>query len=70
MTPDSSRFWLTSKYEIGTSQQSLDKQYVRDWLTAMELKGKENVELPADIVSMSADRYKEAYEMLVGKSWE
>lgn len=36
----------------------------------MELKGKENVELPADIVSMSADRYKEAYEMLVGKSWE
>lgn len=68
LTPDSSRFWLISKYEIGRSQESLDKQFIRDWLTASGLKGKEGVELPADIVDKSVDRYKEAYEMLVGKN--
>ncbi|GAI23134.1 unnamed protein product, partial [marine sediment metagenome] len=32
LTPDSSRFWDTSLYEIGRSQPSYDKQPVRDWL--------------------------------------
>src|SRR5438309_3553235 len=32
LTPDSSRFWPADKYSPGMSQQSYDKQYVRDYL--------------------------------------
>src|ERR687891_1070693 len=31
LTPDSSRFWPADSYEVGRSQPSFDKQYVRDW---------------------------------------
>ena len=34
LTPDSSRYWPADKYEVGRSQPSYDKQYVRDWLEA------------------------------------
>lgn len=70
LTPDSSRFWLISKYEVGRSQESLDKQYLRDWLVNEGLKGKDGVEIPNNIVDRTAGRYKEAFEMLVGKKWE
>ena len=30
LTPDSSRFWPKDEYEVGRSQRSFDKQYVRD----------------------------------------
>ncbi len=33
LTPDSSRFWEMERYRPGASQDSLDKQYVRDYLT-------------------------------------
>ena len=29
LTPDSSRFWPASKFQIGRSQESFDKQYLR-----------------------------------------
>jgi len=29
LTPDSSRFWSAEKYEVGRSQESFDKQYLR-----------------------------------------
>jgi len=32
LTPDSSRFWPAELYSPGMSQQSFDKQYVRDYL--------------------------------------
>ena len=32
LTPDSSRFWPADRYEPGRSQDSFDKQYVRDYL--------------------------------------
>ena len=34
LTPDSSRFWEAGDYEVGRPQDSLDKQLVRDWLSA------------------------------------
>lgn len=70
LTPDSSRFWSADKYEIGRSQESFDKQPVRDWLVKEGLKGKEGVELPKEIVDQTRERYKEAFRMLVGKDWE
>ena len=29
LTPDSSRFWPASKFQIGRGQESFDKQYLR-----------------------------------------
>ncbi|KAI9759484.1 MAG: hypothetical protein M4579_002324 [Chaenotheca gracillima] len=69
LTPDSSRFWPAAKYEVGRSQNSLDKQYLRDYLTREGLKGKEAVTIPEDVVRRTADGYREAYERLVGEKW-
>ena len=70
LTPDSSRFWPADKYEVGKSQQSYDKQYLRDWLVSSGLKGKEGTEMPAEVVAETGKKYQEAYEMLTGKSWK
>ncbi|KAI9885677.1 MAG: hypothetical protein M1823_002546 [Watsoniomyces obsoletus] len=70
LTPDSSRFWPASHYQVGRPQESFDKQYVRDYLTARGLQGKEGVELPADVVHETSRRYREAFERLVGKTFQ
>lgn len=70
LTPDSSRFWSAAKYEVGKPQESLDKQFVRDWLIKEGLKGKEGVELPEHVIEMTGGRYRNAFRMLVGKEWE
>lgn len=66
LTPDSSRFWPLEGYEAGKSQPSFDKQFVRDWL-------KQNPEndgtLPEEVVEKTASKYREAYELLSGKSF-
>ncbi|KAF2160283.1 hypothetical protein M409DRAFT_37781 [Zasmidium cellare ATCC 36951] len=69
LTPDSSRFWPKEKYEVGKSQRSYDKQYLRDWLTSSGLKGKDGVKMPEEVVQETASKYREAYEMLTGKKW-
>jgi phosphoribosylaminoimidazole-succinocarboxamide synthase len=67
LTPDSSRFWDASKYEVGTTQPSFDKQPVRDWL---ETSGWNKIppvpSLPNDIVQKTSKRYKTAYKMITG----
>ncbi|MCJ1471783.1 Bifunctional purine biosynthetic protein ade1 [Lambiella insularis] len=70
LTPDSSRFWPASRYKVGQAQESFDKQYLRDWLTRNALQGKKNVKMPEDVVQNTAGKYKEAFEMLVGKKWD
>ncbi|KAI9819220.1 MAG: Bifunctional purine biosynthetic protein ade1 [Pycnora praestabilis] len=70
LTPDSSRFWPASSYRIGEAQDSFDKQFLRNWLTAEGLKGKEDVEMPDEVVRKTAEKYREAFERLVGKRWE
>lgn len=69
LTPDSSRFWPADRYEVGRSQQSYDKQYLRDWLTSSGLKGKQGIEMPVDVVVETAKKYQEAFEKLTGKKW-
>ncbi|KAK1060421.1 Bifunctional purine biosynthetic protein ade1 [Friedmanniomyces endolithicus] len=69
LTPDSSRFWSAESYVVGQSQQSYDKQYLRDWLTSTGNKGKDGVTLPEDIARRTAEKYTEAYEKLTGKTW-
>ena len=62
LTPDSSRFWLTDKYEVGQDQESYDTQYLRNWLTKVGLKGKQGVRMPDEIVEVTADKYREAFK--------
>ncbi|KAH7405779.1 hypothetical protein DE146DRAFT_649641 [Phaeosphaeria sp. MPI-PUGE-AT-0046c] len=68
LTPDSSRFWPKETWEknLGGQQPSFDKQFLRDWLTAEGLKGKEGVTVPEDVVRKTAEKYREAYEKLTG----
>lgn len=58
-TPDSSRFWDASCYQLGTSPKSYDKQFVRDWLISEGLDGKEPAPfLPDDIIEKTAHTYQ------------
>jgi phosphoribosylaminoimidazole-succinocarboxamide synthase len=68
LTPDSSRFWPAATYQVGKSQDSFDKQYLRDWLTREGLKGKEDVTMPEDVVSGTSHKYAEAFQMITGQS--
>ena len=70
LTPDSSRFWPKETWEqnLGRAQPSFDKQFLRDWLTSNGLKGKEGVQVPEDIVSKTASKYREAYEKITGQT--
>ncbi|KAF3938186.1 hypothetical protein ABW19_dt0202237 [Dactylella cylindrospora] len=67
LTPDSSRFWPAESYEIGKGQDSYDKQFLRNWLTAEGLRGKEGVTVPEDIVRQTSQKYEEAYFKLTGE---
>lgn len=69
LTPDSSRFWEARSYEVGHSQPSFDKQPLRDWLEASGWnKTPPAPELPPDVVEAMAERYREAYLRLTGKT--
>lgn len=69
LTPDSSRFWDAEKYEVGKTQDSFDKQYLRDWLTREGLKGKEGVSMTEEVCRETARKYQEAYERITGEAW-
>jgi phosphoribosylaminoimidazole-succinocarboxamide synthase len=62
-TPDSSRFWEVAKYRLQGPQLSLDKQYVRDWLTVSGWNREPPAPaLPAEVVQKTSDKYVEAYK--------
>jgi len=68
LTPDSSRFWPMDSYAPGRSQNSFDKQFVRDYLIALDWNQKPPAPtLPADIIEKTSKRYIEAYRRLTGK---
>jgi len=67
LTPDSSRFWEKARYKPGQSQDSFDKQYVRDYLESIRWNKQPPVpELPADVVKNTRAKYTEAFERLTG----
>ncbi len=68
LTPDSSRFWPLDSYEPGRSQQSFDKQFVRDYLESINWnKQPPAPHLPAEIIEKTRQRYLEAYKLLTGE---
>lgn len=70
-TPDSSRFWPADQYEPGKSQQSFDKQFVRDYLSEIGWnKQPPAPQLPDDVITKTSEKYREAYKLIVGSDLE
>ncbi len=68
LTPDSSRFWPADKYQPGKSQESFDKQYVRDYLEQIKWnKQPPAPSLPEEVARKTSEKYREAYKRLTGK---
>ncbi|MFB3897425.1 MAG: phosphoribosylaminoimidazolesuccinocarboxamide synthase [bacterium] len=68
LTPDSSRFWQQDEYSPGRSQKSFDKQFVRDYLETLDWdKTPPGPVLPEEVVNKTSQKYREAYQRLVGK---
>lgn len=65
LTPDSSRFWPASEYELGRGQASFDKQYLRDWLETQDWdKTPPSPRLPAEVIKTTSDKYQEAFDII------
>ena len=68
LTPDSSRYWPQSGYQVGISPPSFDKQFVRDYLESIKFNKKPpGPSLPDEIVRKTSDKSLEAYRVLTGK---
>jgi phosphoribosylaminoimidazole-succinocarboxamide synthase len=65
LTPDSSRFWPKNGYQVGVSQKSFDKQFVRDYLLSLTWNQKPPAPvLPEDVVRKTSEKYLEVLRML------
>ncbi len=68
LTPDSSRFWDANLYKVGTSPQSFDKQFLRDWLESIDWnKQAPPPPLPSDIIDMTKQKYQHVEHLLLNK---
>jgi phosphoribosylaminoimidazole-succinocarboxamide synthase len=68
LTPDSSRFWPADKFQPGRSQESYDKQYVRDYLEQIRWnKQPPAPALPVEVAHRTSEKYLEAYSQLTGR---
>jgi phosphoribosylaminoimidazole-succinocarboxamide synthase len=66
-TPDSSRFWRMSTYQPGVSQDSYDKQIIRNYLIELKWDRRPPApHLPPEIVAQAAARYQEIAAHLMG----
>jgi phosphoribosylaminoimidazole-succinocarboxamide synthase len=69
LTPDSSRFWPKPTYQPGKSQESFDKQYLRDYLDSLDWDKKPPApKLPADVIEKTRRKYLEALNILSATS--
>jgi phosphoribosylaminoimidazole-succinocarboxamide synthase len=70
LTPDSSRYWPAEAYREGANPPSFDKQYLRDWLETAQIDGAAWNKsapapgLPQEVISLTADKYQEAWARL------
>ena len=77
--PDEFRLWPKDSYKIGKTQETYDKQLLRDWLAEhgyqkqfddARTSGKEPVapSIPVELVTKMTQRYVIAYEHMTGKT--
>jgi len=68
LTPDSSRFWPADRYRPGSSPESFDKQFLRDYLKSTGWKKTYPApNLPEQVVINTRARYLEALRRLSGR---
>ena len=68
LTPDSSRFWPKDEYKPGGTQQSYDKQFVRDYLLSINFnKQPPPPVLPDDIINNTSKKYLDVLKKLTGE---
>lgn len=68
LTPDSSRFWSAENFRPGGSQDSYDKQVVRDYLLTLDWdKTYPGPVLPVEIIEKTSARYQEILRILTGQ---
>jgi phosphoribosylaminoimidazole-succinocarboxamide synthase len=68
LTPDSSRFWPREAYAPGGPQPSFDKQFVRDYLEAIQWNKQPPVpSLPDEVVVKTREKYVDAFRRLTDR---
>jgi phosphoribosylaminoimidazole-succinocarboxamide synthase len=68
LSPDSSRFWPADKYRVGKSQESFDKQFVRDFLSSSGWdKNSPPPHLPESVIAGTRQRYELAEKLIVSR---
>ncbi len=70
LTPDSSRFWPASDYQVGRSQKSFDKQYLRDWMKSTGYNPESDTSIPEEVIQTTVNKYTESFELITGKKFE
>ena len=69
LTPDSSRFWPLDEYQKGKTQNSFDKQYVRDYLLSVNFSKKPPAPtLPQEVILNTSKKYREALLKITGEN--
>ena len=69
VTPDSSRIWPIDAVVPGEVPPAFDKQPFRDWLASLAWdRTPPPPPVPDEIVAVTADRYRSAYERVCGRS--
>jgi len=78
--PDEFRMWPSASYATGKTQESYDKQPIRDWLQSSGYKAKLDAarkaglpvpappELPPDLVEEVSRRYVHVYQSITGRN--
>ena len=70
LTPDSSRFWNAANYQAGSSPESYDKQFIRDYLETLDWdKQPPGPHVPAELIAKTAEKYHEAYKRITGHTF-
>lgn len=68
LTPDSSRYWPAESWHPGATPPSLDKQPIRDWLSALPDwdRTPPPPDLDPSVIRAATDRYLEIFKRLTG----
>ena len=66
LTPDSSRFWPSESYKVGSSPVSFDKQIIRDYIDSTDWDKESPIPgLPNEIIEKAAKEYSTIESRLI-----
>jgi phosphoribosylaminoimidazole-succinocarboxamide synthase len=69
-TPDSSRFWDKEAYEKNPAKvDSMDKEYIRQWLLNNKIDGKVSDMLPDEVINTASRKYMEIFERILNRKF-